>query len=160
MPLKIVDKLHIPDATEFKGIIERPLFNINRRPSFNSSPAELTQTDRKKAKTKAKAQLLLNAIVISPDRKLAIFQSGKNAKPEKVILGDSINNWVLSEISPHSVRLSRGRQVKVLELEVKTSKWTKPSEKPGTKPANKTSTKTPQAKPAKEPETDAIKATE
>lgn len=124
-----------PELVAYDEIIQRPLFNETRQP-FVASESEkaLAKPKQKNNRTiKKQEQLSLSAVVITPDKQIAIFQSGRNKSLQRIALGELIDGWYLDEVSPHSVQLKKGEEIKNLELEIKGSK---------SKPENKSIAKT------------------
>jgi len=112
-----------PKITAFNEIIERPLFNETRLP-FETGKPEQTVVDTRKNNTKARnkqEQLSLNAVVMTPDKQIAIIQSGPGKDLQRVALGEAIEGWTLDDVSSHSIRLVKGKEIKDLELEIKNS---------------------------------------
>ena len=112
-----------PKITAFNEIIERPLFNETRLP-FETGKPEQTVVDTRKNNTKARnkqEQLSLNAVVMTPDKQIAIIQSGPGKDLQRVALGEAIEGWTLDDVSSHSIRLVKGKEIKNLELEIKNS---------------------------------------
>ena len=112
-----------PKITAFNEIIERPLFNETRLP-FETGKPEQTVVDTRKNNTKARnkqEQLSLNAVVMTPDKQIAIIQSGPGKDLQRVALGEAIEGWTLDDVSSHSIRLVKGNETKNLELEIKNS---------------------------------------
>ena len=116
-------KFVFPKITAFNEIIERPLFNETRLP-FETGKPEQTVVDTRKNNTKARnkqEQLSLNAVVMTPDKQIAIIQSGPGKDLQRVALGEAIEGWTLDDVSSHSIRLVKGKEIKDLELEIKNS---------------------------------------
>jgi len=112
-----------PKITAFNEIIERPLFNETRLP-FETGKPEQTVVDTRKNNTKVRnkqEQLSLNAVVMTPDKQIAIIQSGRGKDLQRVALGEAIEGWTLDDVSSHSIRLVKGKEIKDLELEIKNS---------------------------------------
>lgn len=117
-PVVIADKNRIlPGSSEFDEIIRRPLFNDDRLPFVYVTPEK---SDSKKTKKTAE-QYRLNAVVITPEKQIAIIKSSKNKESLRISLGESIDDWILNEVTHHSVQLKKGNKIKILELEIKIS---------------------------------------
>jgi hypothetical protein len=120
LEVKLIGNQTIPDSSEFDEIVKRPLFNDDRLPFVYVAP-EKSDKKNKKIPEKPVAQFRLNAVVITPEKQIAIIQSSKNKEMNRISLGESIDDWELSEVTNHSVQLKKGSQIKTLELEIKTS---------------------------------------
>lgn len=111
----------------YREIVERPLFSETRRPpepfTQPAAPA-VPQISRAPA---ARADLVLLGVVITPDSRRAVLRSASDKKANLKGLGDDINGWQLAAIEPRKVRLTRGTEEKVLELERKAAPQRKPT---------------------------------
>lgn len=126
-----------PKITEFDEIIQRPLFNKTRLPFVAPKPKQTVAKPKRKINPPVnnQTQLSLSAVVMTPDTQIAILQSGRNKTLQRVALGESIDGWSVNEITPHSVQLKKGAEIKQLELEIKSSTL-----KPEGRPSAKTET--------------------
>jgi len=114
-----------PKIVAFDEVIQRPLFNETRLPFVEPEP-ELKQTvtkpnERSRKKPKKQEQYSLSAVVMTPDKQIAILQSGRGKTLQRVALGEMIDGWSLDEVTSHSVQLKKGEEIKKLELEIKGS---------------------------------------
>ncbi len=116
-------KFVFPKITAFDEVIQRPLFNETRLPFVAPEPEHLVAKPESKRNRPAKKQeeLSLSAVVMTPEIQIAILQSGRNKTLQRVVLGEMIDGWSLDEVTPHSVQLKRGEEIKRLELEIKGS---------------------------------------
>jgi len=138
-----------PDISDYDEIINRPLFFEDRKPYVYVAPEKSQKKSNKKKKTAPKQteQYVLNAVIITPEKHLAIIQSSRGKNTQRIALGESLDGWTVEAIEPRSVLLKKGNETKNLELEIKTSnpkqKITKeavkdPSKKELTQKSNKT----------------------
>jgi hypothetical protein len=116
----------------YEDIINRPLFNDDRKPYVYTEPVVQekppVKTRGRPTPHKPQQQLSLTAIVITPEKSLAILQAGKDKSLQRVRLGETIDGWTLDEIQDQSIVLKQGERTQTLELEVKGSdKTQKPS---------------------------------
>jgi len=112
-----------PKITAFDEIIERPLFNKTRLP-FEAQKSEQTVVNTTKNNTRTKnkqEQYSLSGVVMTPDKQIAIIQSGRGKDLQQVALGETFDGWILEDVSAHSIRLVKGNEIKDLELEIKNS---------------------------------------
>jgi len=121
-----------PEATEsidiYKEIVERPLFSETRRPPDPvTEPVAPTLPTR--ATPAARADVVLLGIVITPDSRRAVLRSVSEKQADFKSLGDDVNGWQLDAIEPRKVRLTRGTEEKVLELERKAAPQSKPTKR-------------------------------
>ncbi len=111
------------DIIAFDEIIKRPLFNKKRLP-FVTLESQQTgvKTHLKNNQNIIKQdQLSLSAVVISPDTQIAILQKGRGKMLQRISIGETIDGWTLEDVTPHSIRLKKGKETKSLELEIKNS---------------------------------------
>ena len=92
-------------------------------PKLNSTPTNPTPG----LTANPTEQYALNAVIITPERQLAIIQSGRGKTLQRISLGEEIDGWTLETIEPRSVLLKKGNETKNLELEIKASKPQKQS---------------------------------
>lgn len=111
----------IPEISKFDEIIKRPLFSDDRLPFVYVAPDKTNQNKKTKTPKKPALQYRLNAVVITPEKQIAIIQSSKNKDLIRVSPGESIDEWVLINLTNHSAQLQKGDETKSLELEIKTS---------------------------------------
>ena len=116
------DKFSYPDLNTFETIIERPLFNENRKPGVAPQPVAPTKIVQKpKRKPVVNNQYLLSAVVITPKKKMAVIKNGRQRESVTLDIGESIDQWTLSEVTARTATLSNGKQSQTLELEVVSS---------------------------------------
>ncbi|MBL1140411.1 MAG: hypothetical protein HND53_00075 [Proteobacteria bacterium] len=115
-------QLESPVISDYNEMIERPLFFEDRKPYVFVEPEiKAPPTKMKATAPKKNEQYSLSAVMIKSDKKLAIIQSGRDKKLQRLSLGESIDDWVLETIEPRSVLLKKGNETKSLELEIKTT---------------------------------------
>ena len=74
-------------------------------------------------------QVALSAVVITLDKRLAIFQYAKSKTLQHIALNEAIDGWILTEVHERYVVLKKGDNTKTLELEIKGSPQKKMPEK-------------------------------
>ncbi len=89
-------------TSDFKAIVERPLFSQTRRPSPPPEPAPPAIAAKQEAPAAPLAATLIG-ILISPDIRSAVLRmaDGKNVT---IMEGDSVDGWKLSEVLPDIAR--------------------------------------------------------
>jgi len=100
-------------SLESTDILERPLFNADRRPVEITEPAEIEALNT--ANTNA-ADFKLVGVVMSPDGSQALLLKS-DRQIESVFLGNKIEGWKLQSIDPDSIVLVKGVKTIQLELE-------------------------------------------
>ena len=144
----------ISEITEYEEIINRPLFHDDRKPhSYAKTKKQKNKSKLNAAKLNKKLSLI--AIVITPKTRLAIMQSGKNREPQRLMSGESINEWTLANIEDRYVILKNENETKKIELDLKASKKTNnlkktTSKKNESESYKKASEKIKQPKPVKQ----------
>jgi len=112
----------LPPISYFSEIVQRPLFFEDRKPYIYIESKADSNTRRKNVVGKTRSnELLLSAVIITSDERIAIIQNGKDKKPQKMQLGDTVGGWTLTDVRPRSVKLMRGNEVRNLELDIKGS---------------------------------------
>lgn len=103
----------LPPITNYEEIVQRPLFFEDRKKKNVNKSNEILTT------TRQPSQFHLSAVIITLGERIAIIQNGKNKKPQKIQLGDTVGGWTLTDVRPRSVKLMRGNEVRNLELDIK-----------------------------------------
>lgn len=118
-----IQNFPLQEIAAFDEIIERPLFNETRRPFVAAKVEPVKQAPPKKRITypQKQEQLALSAVVITPEKQVAILQTGSDKNLRRIALGETINGWTLDQIAPDTVRLTRDDEIRKLDLEIKGS---------------------------------------
>ena len=108
----------IPPITDYTEIIERPLFMQDRRPYVPDETVAAIKPPQQKTRgrKRAKDELLLSAVIITENKRIALIQTGKGKKIQKVMLGEIIDDWTVADVQPGEVSLQKGSETKKLEL--------------------------------------------
>lgn len=101
----------LPDTPlqQYGEIVERPLFNKERRPDEEEAPANAQASS-------ALDQLTLTGIVHGPGTRFAIFFNGADRKEIHVAEGDSVGAWRLEALGDETVTLRRDGEERELVL--------------------------------------------
>lgn len=112
-----------PPLSNYAAIIERPLFMRNRQPYVVDETVAETKNKGKSARDrrKIKDDFLLSAVIITKEKRIALIQTGRDRKIQKVNLGEAIDDWTLADVQSDEILLSKGNEIKKLELLVKSS---------------------------------------
>ncbi|MEQ8427853.1 MAG: hypothetical protein RLT87_01915 [Gammaproteobacteria bacterium] len=108
-----------PELSSFSSMVSRPLFNEERQP-FVAETTAINKPVEKRLEQTAKLnddKLMLSAVIITPEQKLAIIENEREKANYTVALGESVDHWQLTEVFNHSVTLSKDNQTRLLELE-------------------------------------------
>jgi Tfp pilus assembly protein PilP len=92
-------------------LFERPPFAASRRPPEPPTPPPTPEAAQAKPQDHA-ATLSLVGIVAGPQGRIALLRTASGVR--RVIVGDRIGAWQVSEISDKQVQISRGRAKQVL----------------------------------------------
>jgi hypothetical protein len=108
---------------DYDQIIERPLFMQDRRPYVAEGLAQTPQKNRRQKPTARIAQdeYILSAVIITSKKRIALLQSQREKKLQKLHQGDELDGWTLTDIQPAWVSLKKGAEIKQLDLTVKGS---------------------------------------
>ena len=145
LPMK-KDDFSLSPLSQFQAIIERPLFLQSRRPI----PGATTETSPTVSKETRLNQYSLTAVVIVPDKRLALLRSTTDKKIHKIEEGQDLQGWKLKEIKDDSALFQQVNESQELRLQRKTppqfaSNKQRPIATPP--PATPDSTKKGQSKP-------------
>jgi hypothetical protein len=115
LPVK-KDDFSLPSLSQFQAIIERPLFLQSRRPV----PSATTETSPTVSKETRLNQYSLTAVVIVPDKRLALLRSTTDKKIHKIEEGQDLQGWKLKEIKDESALFQQVNESQELRLQRKT----------------------------------------
>ncbi|HEX2245832.1 MAG TPA: hypothetical protein VHH94_06075 [Gammaproteobacteria bacterium] len=115
LPVK-KDDFSLPPLSQFQAIVERPLFLQSRRPI----PGATTETSPAASKETRLNQYSLTAVVIVPDKRLALLRSTTDKKIHKIEEGQDLQGWKLKEIKDESALLQQVNESQELRLQRKT----------------------------------------
>ncbi|HEX2201011.1 MAG TPA: hypothetical protein VHH93_03225, partial [Gammaproteobacteria bacterium] len=110
------DDFSLPPLSQFQAIIERPLFLQSRRPI----PSATTETSPTASKETRLNQYSLTAVVIVPDKRLALLRSTTDKKIHKIEEGQDLQGWKLKEIKDDSALFQQVNESQELRLQRKT----------------------------------------
>ena len=115
LPLK-KDDFSLSPLSQFQAIVERPLFLQSRRPI----PGATTETSPTASKETRLNQYSLTAVVIVPDKRLALLRSTTDKKIHKIEEGQDLQGWKLKEIKDESALFQQVNESQELRLQRKT----------------------------------------
>ena len=115
LPVK-KDDFSLPPLSQFQAIVERPLFLQSRRPI----PGATTETSPTVSKETRLNQYSLTAVVIVPDKRLALLRSTTDKKIHKIEEGQDLQGWKLKEIKDESALFQQVNESQELRLQRKT----------------------------------------
>ena len=104
----------LPPLAEYGAILERPLFLPDRRPYI--APEPVVATPAAAARTTSAIRFLLSAVIITPDKRIALIQPEQNGKPRRLARGDEHDGWRLIAIEPRRISLRQGDEIRQLRL--------------------------------------------
>ena len=108
----------IPPVSAFSEIIERPLFMADRKPFAPPVPAQ----KRPASTPEMSEQVLLSAVVISDEQRVALVYTDKDNKLQQLRQGEVFKGWTLTELRPSGIFLRKGQRVRYVELVVAPSR--------------------------------------
>lgn len=115
LPVK-KDDFSLSPLSQFQAIVERPLFLQSRRPI----PGATTETSPTASKETHLNQYNLTAVVIVPDKRLALLRSTTDKKIHKIEQGQDLQGWKLKEIKDESALFQQVTESQELRLQRKT----------------------------------------
>jgi hypothetical protein len=111
----------LPEIDEFDEMINRPLFFENRQPFVFEEIADEKPEPKNTNTRKPREEYSLNAVIITPNKKIAIIESSKAKELQRIALGENIDDWTLESVEPREIKLINGKETKTLVLEIKNS---------------------------------------
>ena len=115
LPVK-KDDFSLSPLSQFQAIVERPLFLQSRRPI----PGATTEASPTASKETRLNQYSLSAVVIVPDKRLALLRSTTDKKIHKIEEGQDLQGWKLKEIKDESALFQQVNESQELRLQRKT----------------------------------------
>ena len=114
------DVFKLPGWGDYAVVLDRPIFNEDRKPTPVS---EATASDKPEEATAKPLNATLTSIILTPDVKLAIVKNNDTGESEVVRVGRPLageqNGWTLVEVSPRGATFEgQGLGRQALELAV------------------------------------------
>lgn len=97
--------------SNFQEVLERPLFSQTRQVDVIENTVEAAPS-----RPTRKPDLSLSGIVMSEGEQIALLSQKRDPKIERLSVGDKIDGWTITAISPRLVTLSAGGDNIQLEL--------------------------------------------
>ena len=117
----------IPDPDHYAVVAERPLFVEDRRPLGADAPAEAAPP----AEPEARPEYDLSAVVMTPAGRTALLLKSGAQALERVVEGDTLEGWTLSQIRDDRVILERQGEKNTIMLRDFSEKQSPPPPRPG-----------------------------
>jgi len=108
----------------FGEILDRPLFNPSRRPTVIASVDALDKLLPSRAARTDSAAFTLVGIIIVGESRFALIRTRGAAATQRVNVGDELDGWRVTALTPDTATLSRGSQSTTIELERKANPTT------------------------------------
>jgi hypothetical protein len=103
-------------AEDFEEVLARPLFNRSRRPDLTQ---ENLQGGGGASEEAAAAQISLNGVVLTGDRRIALLRLDSDPKVMHVAEGQRAGGWLIEAIRPDRIILRRGDSASEVPLDYK-----------------------------------------
>jgi len=94
----------------------RPLFSTTRRPLPPPPPPEERSAQAVAAPPPPPPDVVLSAVVIGPDMRVAFLKRGKDAKALRITADSKVDGWAVTAIEARQVVLQDQTQTLTLEL--------------------------------------------
>jgi hypothetical protein len=101
----------LPPLTEYRDIVERPLFSETRRPA----PDEPEVIAEPEPETEEQ-ELTLIGVMLTPDLQVALIEVDDQGKVARLKIGERTNGWTLESVESNKVVLRKGESAKELPL--------------------------------------------
>jgi|GEM_PF-6494778 len=108
----------VPELTALTETLDRPLFTADRKPVVVTDNTTAPTIEAPAATTSQRPSLVLSAVIINGDRRMALLQElGSDTATIHAEQGQSlVGGWLLKEVTPERVVLSRDGQQQELLL--------------------------------------------
>lgn len=104
----------------YTEILDRPLFRPSRRPAAERIADTLGDALPSRPAQTPDAEFKLVGIMIIEEKRFALIQTIKGRATRRVEVGDEIDGWHVTSLTPDSATLNRGVQSKKIGLERKS----------------------------------------
>jgi hypothetical protein len=104
----------------YTAILDRPLFSSSRRPATARIADKLDDAPPSRPVPTRDAEFKLVGIMIIEEKRFALLQTVNGKVTRRIEVGDEINGWRVTAVTPDSVTLNRGVMPKTLGLERKS----------------------------------------
>ena len=119
---KTIKPFDLPPISDFTSIIERPLFEADRRPeSIDGGGQNEIVTPQSAPGNGDAGNMILSAIVLADDKAIALVQTKTDHKIHRLETGETIGGWTIKKIKNKEIILSKGNETRNLELLVMKS---------------------------------------
>lgn len=117
IPVLSMAKREIPALVDLAQTVERPLFSRTRLPPpVETAPTPGPEPTPVATAPKAPITLELSAVILEPDRRLALFRQAAQDASLRAVEGQTVDGWLLKEVRADSVLLERDGQTHELAL--------------------------------------------
>ena len=102
-------RLDLPPIERFAALVERPIFTATRRsaprqPGPEAAPISGAATDL------VLGRYRLTGVVVAPARRLILLKRPGDAKTIRVLEGETIDGWTLTQVSKTTLTLESGNR--------------------------------------------------
>jgi hypothetical protein len=101
----------LPPLTEYRDIVERPLFSDTRRPAPDE-PEVIAEPEPETEEQK----FTLIGVMVTPELQMALVEVEDQDKVARLKIGEKTNGWTLEGVESNKVVLRKGDSVRELPL--------------------------------------------
>lgn len=101
----------LPPLTEYREIVERPLFSDTRRPAPDA-PEVIAESEPETEEQK----FTLIGVMVTPDLQIALVEADEQGKVARLKIGEKTNGWTLESVESNKVVLRKGESLRELPL--------------------------------------------
>lgn len=108
----------LPPLDAFAETLERPLFRADRRPYTAPQPVVVQEpAPAPVPETPLTEQVALRATIIIGEKRIALLHDIVNDSPLRLVRGDNVHGWTLTEVGANSVALQKDEAIERLALQ-------------------------------------------
>ncbi len=104
-----------PELTDYDEIINRPLFSAERRP-YEPEQVKAASREPPRQDRQTLDVFSLSGVAIAGDTRLALIRSARDPKLQRLVEGEALNGWRLTEIHADSITFYKDTQTCTLDL--------------------------------------------
>ena len=103
--------------TSYSEILERPIFRSSRRSPVETAPGSTDANQEAPSKIFADSAFSLAGVIIIDDSRFALLRTTNTQSTQSVKVGDVVDGWRITRLTPSSAAMERGDDARTLQLE-------------------------------------------
>jgi general secretion pathway protein N len=110
-------RLAKPPMTSYSEILERPVFRPSRRPTVATDAGSAEVAPLSSIKDFDNSEIRLVGIIIVDENRFALLQAAGTQLTQRVQVGDVVDGWRITRLTPSTAAMEHGADARTLQLE-------------------------------------------